>query len=795
MHTNRLIALAGSALLLISALLNSCSSTTSTVPAAGFTAPSLPQGALFAATSKPGKVYRYLGGSNWEPISGELGSSVDVLTFYNGQLYAAVSLNDIHGPSVIFRYTGGETWSPVSGEVNAKITAIALFRGRLYAAAVNPAWNKGQLIRFDEGLSWSIVADSNALSAEWQGFQTLYPTSDYLYIGASNSDFIARYDGVGIEQMSSSSGAGIRAMEVFQGELYAGAMDGWLYTTPDGVNFTQQHSGIYPSNILSMKTFKDDLFIGMYSAADGPDKEQLYRWNSGALQLIWENSSSGAWSGVVSMVTNGTSLYFGTGVAAGFPDDAGNGIVYVYDGARTQAISGRLGSAITQLVINEISLPALEIASVLVSPSPMLSGGTFLAYLTLRNPRNVPVYLYEAGFKGVTNLPSGWYAEFIDIGTYGASWEPTTLIQPGETADVVAAITVPCGTNAGIYALAPTLTYGFSDVATAFSPAQNYEPAEVEIKDKLQGAEMASYRHAQGAVRQIRALDRNIENGVITTAIDLTYIGIDGVQKNVTVYAVGGRAYRYLNEYRYAGEEYRQDDYYRELTAYAYAEKSETRYQSKTEDNSYYSMVDSRPYYTFDLTPIPAGSSIVGAQILFYTGYGYPLNGNFYVDVYSLESDPAAASPQAVFDDAGNGTLYADNVPVNQNSTIAITPGADFLASFAAAIGGTFSFGVTLEDALSSADYYEYSDEIYSYSSSISTFYTSYGRNPAISADTIQYTNPEEALHLILNLYREGSTTEANEKATHINEKYYSIGFWGLAPGQDECNEGNGGKP
>lgn len=49
----------------------------------------------------------------------------------------------------------------------------------------------------------------------------------------------------------------------------------------------------------------------------------------------------------------------------------------------------------------------------------------------------------------------------------------------------------------------------------------------------------------------------------------------------------------------------------------------------------------------------------------------------------------------------------------------------------------------------------------------------------------------EGAQREILNQYLDGAMVEAAEVAQYINEKYYSIGFWGLAPGQDECNEGN----
>ncbi len=772
--------------------LYSCSSSSSSTIAPQFSNSSLTQGSLFAATSNPGKIYSYVSGANWEAVSEEMGASVDAIAFYGGQLYAAASLNELTGPSVISRYTGGKSWVPVSNHVTAKITSLSVFKGQLYAAAINSSANNGQLFRFDSDKNWTLVADSKALSDEWQGFKTLYPTNDHLYIGASNTDYLARFDGTSLEQVSFYSGAGIKAMDVFQNELFAGAADGWIYQTTDGNTFTQNHSGIYPSNIWSIKAFNDQLYIGMDSSADGPGKEQLYRWKDGSPELIWENEASGMGDGVISMTTNGDVLYFGTGMATGYFEQPGNGVVYAFDGEATTAISGRLGNGINQLLINEISLPTLEITNALASPTPMLAGGTFLAYITLRNAGNADAFLYEGGFKSISGLPEGWYGEFIDTGSYNASWEATTLIQAGGTASVVVAITVPCGIAPGTYSFIPKLSYGFGDANVVISSSQDYSPNAIEIKDMLQDGEMSFYRHAQGAVRQIRAFDRNIESGVITTAINLTFIGIDGVQKTVTLYAAGGRAYRSVYDYGYAGEVYHQDDYYKETTAYAYAEKSETRYQSKIDDYNYYSLVDSRPYYTFDFSAIPGGSSIVSAELMIYTGYGALYDGDFYVDVYSMENDPASASAQAVFEDTGNGTLYIDNMRLQPNSTIIISLGQDFLSKFGNIASGASSIGIKLDKAASSTDTYEDDNAYYHYTYSSSSIFTSYGTNPAVTTDTIQYTSPEEALHIMLNWYLEGRTTEAGELANYINEKYYSIGFWGLAPGRDECSEGNG---
>lgn len=748
-----------------------------------------PEGNLYAASQGPAKVFRYKGGAEWEAISGELGASVDAIVIYNGQLFAAAGQDMWNGPSVVYRYDGGTTWSAVSDVLDARIEDLAVYKGRLYASTMNSDWNMGKLFRYDGDFDWAQVADSSGMSSGWHGFRTMYVWNDYLYLGDSNTDYIARFDGEHIEQVSFYGGSCIWAMEGFQDELFAGAYAGYIYRSTDGVNFSQQRLEMDYNHIWSMETFLDDLYIGLAVNTYG-SSQQLYRWNNGSPQSVWQGTGNGREDGVISMATNGETLFFGTGVSAGYYSGSGNGAIYAYDGQNVTALSGTLSYGINQLALGALTPPRLEIADASVKPSPMLAGGTFLAYISLRNAGDESVYIGEDGFSAIDGLPAGWTGEFIDVGRYGEPYGKSVVIEPGGTGTVVVAITVPAGAAAGAYPFSPSLTYQLGSSQSVFEPAGDYSPVAVVVKSKLLGNEMSFYRRAESAARQIRALDRNIEEGIITTSIDLTYVGIDGAEKTVTVRSEGGYAYYYESYQRYYGSEYSDSGYYAYSTTYALAGYQDYGYESKVDDYSYRYSYDYRPYYVFDLTAIPAGSQILGAKINFYTGYSYPY-GNFYVDIYSMETDPATSPAQTVYEDTANGVLYADNLYLRYYGAYTMDLTGDFLSAFIAATGGKFAIGLNLDRTLSDRESYEYEDDYYRYWQHYSYIYSSYGQNPTISTDTLQFTDPEEAMHIVLDLYLQCKSGEANTIATYINEKYYSIGYWGLAPGQDQGNEGN----
>ncbi len=793
MRTNKYTLLATFIIVLISVGLLSCTTSSPTL----ISDSSSQQSSLYAATSKPGKVYRYQENAEsivaaWEAISGELGVSVDAIIIFQGQLYAAASQNAWDGLSIIYRYAGGTSWSPVSSPFDAKVEKFAVYKEQLYASARNVNAGVGQLFRFDGDMQWTKVADSSSLSSGWQGFKTLYPWNDYLYIGDSNTDFIARFDGTGIEQVSYASGNGIQAMEVFQTKLFAGSFDSSIYQMTDGINFTQQTSGIDFSTIRSMQTYGDNLYIGMATTVDNRHKEQLYRWDNGAMALVWEQADSGS-GAVLSMVANSTTLFFGTGEPPENIGAQGTGIVYAMDGQNISAISGTLGQAVTQLLVGALSPPlSAEITSAVVNPTSMLPGGTFLAYITLMNTGSSTAYITKSGSLKIANLPAGWSGEFTDAGNYGAPWTASTSVQPGGTVTVVAAITISCDTSPGVYVFNPTLIYELSGNSATYQPSPTYLPVSVMVQQDMTGTDLASYKHSQAAVRQIRALARNIGSGAITTSLNLTYFGIDGARKTVTINATGGYVYRDFYETQENGVQYQQDYYDQFLTSYSYASKYEYTYQSNTDNYYMHGLIETRPFYTFNLQSIPQGAAIVSADLVIYSGSSSPDTGDFFIKIHALKDDPQIASAQTIFDGAGSGALYADTTLLAQNSNVNVSLGNGFFTDLTAAAGGTFSVGIELDGSRSASDAYQESNVFYNSSYSNSLIYTSDGTDPSISADTAEFTNPGEALHIVLDLFLEGNFTKANEIASYINEQYYSLGYWDLQPGRSQCTNRNG---
>src|SRR5690606_21925322 len=112
------------------------------------------EGSLYAATAGPhggsktnkgafGRVYRYLGGTEWEDI-GQPGQHyrINALASYKGKLIA----NAIHtggqlgGP---FVYEGNQTWKPL-GASPGRLHCLTVHDGKLYGA-----YPQGEVFEYD----------------------------------------------------------------------------------------------------------------------------------------------------------------------------------------------------------------------------------------------------------------------------------------------------------------------------------------------------------------------------------------------------------------------------------------------------------------------------------------------------------------------------------------------------------------------------------------------------------------------------------------------------------------------
>lgn len=283
---------------------------------------------LYAGGSNLGVVYKYVGGTEWEVISPELGYAVLCLVEYDGHLYAGTTsaYGGSSGIGRVYRYDGGTTWTLVGDNMDHDVCSLAVYQGHLYAGT---AWNGMKLYRYEGDTSWTQVIDS----VVWSGTRSLYVSHDYLLMGDIGWDWIGHWDGSTFHQdQPTTTGCCIYDFEDYGDYVYAGAYTGRLWRSTDAIHWSVV-LGNYDGNMWELEEFQDKLYMsynnGELRTYDG----------TGSLrgELVYS-----ALDGIISMTTDGDYLYFGTGgdaVGHG-PESNGTASVYRYDGTDVVLISG-----------------------------------------------------------------------------------------------------------------------------------------------------------------------------------------------------------------------------------------------------------------------------------------------------------------------------------------------------------------------------------------------------------------------------------------------------------------------
>jgi hypothetical protein len=292
---------------------------------------------LLAGTSSPGKVYVYRGGSRWEPISGDLGFAVLDLIVYDGILYAGVMSSPYRGVGRLYRYDGGTSWTLVGDNLDDQVNCLMVYKGKLY---IGTSWNGGRLYRYD-GPGRCVLVVNHRDPGNWYGFRSAYVWGDYLYLGDIGYDIIGRYNGTKFEHIVHLGGSCIYDFVLYNRNLYAGAWYGSLYRSSNGTTWEKvTATGLERSHLWELEVFKNKLFMGFESG-------KLQSFDGKNVQTIWTAPTS-----IISMVTDGTQLYLGTGGEAGYKrSTSGEGRVYVYNGKSVTSISDRLGVGVQVLYL------------------------------------------------------------------------------------------------------------------------------------------------------------------------------------------------------------------------------------------------------------------------------------------------------------------------------------------------------------------------------------------------------------------------------------------------------------
>jgi hypothetical protein len=279
----------------------------------------------YAGGSNPGVVYKYLGGTAWGTISPELGYAVMDLIIYDNHLYAGVTtgFGGYEGTGKVYRYDGDKTWTLVGDGMDHAVISLAIYQGDLYAGTGRGGF---RLYKYTLGATncgienWTRVVDYG-----WNGVRSLYVSHDYLLMGDAGMDYFGRWDGSNFYADLADGGSCIYDYQDYGGYVYAAAYAGRLWRSSDGIHWDTVLD-YYDGNMWELEQFGNSMYMA---------------YNNGELRSY---SGTGdlrgglvyaAPDGIVSMVTDGQYLYFGTGGdAVGYgPESEGIASIYKYDGA------------------------------------------------------------------------------------------------------------------------------------------------------------------------------------------------------------------------------------------------------------------------------------------------------------------------------------------------------------------------------------------------------------------------------------------------------------------------------
>lgn len=278
-------------------------------------------------------------------ISYETGKEIKSFATYDGKLYAGQAGN-ASGDGKVLVYDG-RNWSTVYASGGYSINALTVFDGDLYAA-MKFGNDECSIISYD-GANWSTAYDDSSAGEIFT--MAVYEGKLYAGTGGSNNTIIS-YDGI---KWSSSlrrlvndtyDPVSIRALAVYDGKLYAAAdglimLSGNCNTTEnvtecegsgdniiayDGGNWTE--TDYHRSNTVhALAQHGGNLFAGEGFALEG-----VSRYNGTSWTRV---SPENGWNEILSLASFNGTLYAGEN----------NGDVVAYNGTDwSTSLSGQTGS-------------------------------------------------------------------------------------------------------------------------------------------------------------------------------------------------------------------------------------------------------------------------------------------------------------------------------------------------------------------------------------------------------------------------------------------------------------------
>ncbi|MFC2173225.1 hypothetical protein ACFLU6_11430 [Acidobacteriota bacterium] len=319
---------------------------------------------IYAGGQSPGVVYRYDGGTTWTIVSPEIGNAVFDLIMFQDSLYASVQTHSKshwrrdNSEGRVFRYEDDLTWVQVGGPLDSAAFVLSEYDGALYCGT-SDLGKEARLYRLD-GAHWTIVADTKRAPSQWAGFRASHTSSisglNRIYLGDLNLDYFGYYQRVeGFAETAAFEGSCVWDIEEWESALWAGAYKGLLYRSVTGSDWTVYASAPDQGNVWAVQAFQGGLYLGVDGLKDY--EANFYRFDMpGVFHSIWSMPMESKTSGVISMTTDGETLYFGTGISEGFYTGDGRAEVYSYNGTAVAKISEDdfFGGGVQCLLVTQI---------------------------------------------------------------------------------------------------------------------------------------------------------------------------------------------------------------------------------------------------------------------------------------------------------------------------------------------------------------------------------------------------------------------------------------------------------
>ncbi|MCA9415602.1 MAG: LamG domain-containing protein [Candidatus Omnitrophica bacterium] len=167
-------------------------------------------------TTPGGRIYRYLGGKDWE-LCGELEGHEAILGLidFRGNLYAS----SLYHPAGLYRYQGGTEWENC-GNPNSRCVVLGVWNGQLLSGGYDG--DKGGVARYNGGRDWTYLGTPPGVT------QTYSFASHFgeLFVGTWPEGKVFRYGGP--ESWVDAGRLGdekeVMGLMVYNGKLYGGTL-------------------------------------------------------------------------------------------------------------------------------------------------------------------------------------------------------------------------------------------------------------------------------------------------------------------------------------------------------------------------------------------------------------------------------------------------------------------------------------------------------------------------------------------------------------------------------------------